>query len=59
MKVSELSPSAKDILAKALKSRYEDYKERLVGSNDDLLRGRAQELRSLIDELSPSIDSED
>jgi hypothetical protein len=49
--MSGLSGEARIILRRILQEQYEDYKERLVGSNDEQLRGRAQELKRLIAEI--------
>lgn len=58
MKLTDLSPHAKEILRQALSERYEDYKERLVYSGDELMRGRCLELKDLLSEVAIIVDNE-
>lgn len=55
MRLDKIVLGSRDELRKELERRYEDLKERLVGQDDPVVRGRAQMLKDMIQELKPLI----
>jgi hypothetical protein len=55
VRLDKIVLGSRDELRKELERRYEDLKERLVGQDDPVVRGRAQMLKDMIQELKPLI----